>query len=87
MIGALLSNTPASLLRGSGVAGELEPGSGTGVSGRERESARDSLASAPVQSARRSSGPILSSQAVLALQDTEQAGSQGHGSTAREPQT
>ncbi|MEO1111355.1 MAG: putative metalloprotease CJM1_0395 family protein [Pseudomonadota bacterium] len=87
MIGALLSNTPASLLRGSGVAGELEPGLGTGVSGRERESARDSLASAPVQSARRSSGPILSSQAVLALQDTEQAGSQSRGSTAREPQT
>lgn len=84
MIGALLSNTPASLLRGNGVAGELEPGPGTGVSGRERESARDSLASGPVQSARRSSGPILSPQAVLALQDTEKAGSQGRGSTAPE---
>ena len=84
MIGALLSNTPASLLRGNGVAGELEPGLGTGVSGRERESARDSLASAPIQSARRSSGPILSSQAVLALQDTEQTGTQGRGSALPE---
>ncbi|WP_306144749.1 putative metalloprotease CJM1_0395 family protein [Roseibium sp. MMSF_3412] len=87
MIGALLSNTPASLLRGNGVAGELEPGLGTGVSGREREAARDSLASAPVQSARRNSGPILSPQAVLALQDTEQAGAQGRGSTGPQAET
>lgn len=87
MIGALLSNTPASLLRGNGVAGELEPGLGTGVSGRERESTRDSLASAPVQSARRNSGPILSPQAVLALQDTEQAGAQGRGSAGPQAET
>lgn len=84
MIGALLSNTPANLLRGNGVAGELEPGLGTGVSGRERETVRDSLASAPVQSARRSSGPILSSQAVLALQSTEQIDGQNRGTTSSE---
>ncbi|WP_434055316.1 MAG: putative metalloprotease CJM1_0395 family protein [Roseibium sp.] len=84
MIGALLSNTPANLLRGNGVAGELEPGLGTGVSGRERENVRDSLASASVQSARRNSGPILSSQAVLALQSTEQTDGQNRGATSSE---
>lgn len=72
MIGALMSNTPANLLRSSGVAGELEPDAGVNPAGRDRESARNSLASAPVQSAQRGNGPILTSQAVLALQSTQQ---------------
>ena len=87
MIGALLSNTPANLLRGSGVAGEVEPGPGAGASGRDRESARESPASTFVQSSRRNSGPVLSPQAVLALQGTAQSSSQNRGSAGQQTQT
>ncbi|MES0881454.1 putative metalloprotease CJM1_0395 family protein [Roseibium sp. SCP14] len=73
MIGALLSNTPANLLRGSGVAGETEPGAGETSSAREGTSARESLAS-PRNSARQASNvPVLTPQAVLALQEADQS--------------
>ncbi|WP_299482531.1 putative metalloprotease CJM1_0395 family protein [uncultured Roseibium sp.] len=77
-----MSNTPANLLRSSGVAGELEPDAGVNPAGRDRESARNSLASAPVQSAQRGNGPILTSQAVLALQSTQQTGQTNANATA-----
>lgn len=82
MIGALLSNTPANLLRSSGVAGEPETGAEANASGRDRETARNSLASASVQSARRNNGPVLTSQAVLALQDAQETETRNQGNTS-----
>ncbi|WP_051645469.1 putative metalloprotease CJM1_0395 family protein [Labrenzia sp. DG1229] len=82
MIGALLSNTPANLLRSSGVAGEPEAGAEANASGRDRETARNSLASASVQSARRNNGPVLTSQAVLALQDAQETETRNQGNTS-----
>lgn len=79
MIGALLSNTPANLLRSSGVAGETEPGTGANAPGRERESARDSLASGFAQSNAGKNTPVLTPQAVLALQSAEETGSRKQG--------
>lgn len=85
MIGALLSNTPANLLRSSGVAGELEPGGGAGASGRERDAVRDSLASGPVHAAGSGSGGVLTKQAVLALQETDPAQAQRGGAHSEGP--
>ncbi|MBG6208805.1 hypothetical protein IWQ49_003469 [Labrenzia sp. EL_126] len=82
MIGALLSNTPANLLRSSGVAGEPEAGAEANASGRDRETARNSLASTSVQSARRNNGPVLTSQAVLALQDAQETETRNQGNTS-----
>ncbi|MHA7776322.1 putative metalloprotease CJM1_0395 family protein [Roseibium sp. M-1] len=71
MIGAILTNTPAIVLKGSGVAAERDPGSGEVAQGRAGESARDSLAS-PRAAAIRSDGAVpLTPEAVLALQESE----------------
>lgn len=70
MIGALLSNTPANLLRSSGVAGEVEPGTGINSSDRAQESARESLVSNRRAAARSGGVQPLTSAAVLALQST-----------------
>ncbi|MEM9629740.1 MAG: putative metalloprotease CJM1_0395 family protein [Pseudomonadota bacterium] len=73
MIGALLSNAPANLLRSSGVAGDAGPGAGEASSDRDGTSARESLAS-PRNSARQARGvPVLTPQAVLALQEADQS--------------
>ena len=69
MIGAILSNTPATILRGSGVAAERDPGSGENTQGRDQASARASQASAQAISARAGNTPILTAQAVIALQE------------------
>lgn len=74
MIGAFLSNTPAAVLKGSGVAGDSGTVSGDGSSGQEPEAAGSSLASARAEAGRTSSGPVLTPQAVLALQETEASG-------------
>lgn len=87
MIGALLSNTPASLLRSSGVAGVSEPGAGEIPSGREQLAARDSLASSRAATIRSGSAPPLTPQAVIALQDpqsTEQTGTGSSGQTTEQ---
>lgn len=72
MIGALLSNTPAAVLKASGVAGDSGTALQDGSSGREPEPDGSSLASARAESRRTSSGPLLTPQAVLALQETEE---------------
>lgn len=71
MIGALLSNTPASLLRNSGVAGDLAPGTDVSVQNREPSTARDSQASPRFEAVNAQKTPLLTSQAILALQDSE----------------
>ncbi|MEQ8373138.1 MAG: putative metalloprotease CJM1_0395 family protein [Roseibium aggregatum] len=71
MIGAILSNTPATILRGSGVAAERDPGSGENTQGRDQASARASQASAQAISARAGNTPILTAQAVIALQEAD----------------
>lgn len=81
MIGALLSNTPANLLRSSGVAGVSEPGTGESNPGRDQAVARDSLASSRAASIRAGSTPTLTAEAVVALQDAEQ-GSRTSGQAA-----
>jgi len=86
MIGALLSNTPANLLRSSGVAGERDPGTGADAFGRDRDSARNSLASASFQSVRKNNSPVLTAEAVLALQDAESAETAKRGATNSQSQ-
>ncbi|MEE4014573.1 putative metalloprotease CJM1_0395 family protein [Roseibium sp. FZY0029] len=71
MIGAILSNTPATILRGSGVAAERDPGSGENTPGRDQASARASQASAQAIAARSGNTPILTAQAVIALQEAD----------------
>ncbi|GAB2184689.1 putative metalloprotease CJM1_0395 family protein [Roseibium sp. LAB1] len=71
MIGAILSNTPATILRGSGVAAERDPGSGENTSGRDPISARSSQASAQALTGRAGNTPPLSAEAVLALQEAD----------------
>ncbi len=71
MIGAILSNTPATILRGSGVAAERDPGSGENTQGRDQASARASQASVQAISARAGNTPILTAQAVIALQEAD----------------
>ncbi|POF30977.1 putative metalloprotease CJM1_0395 family protein [Roseibium marinum] len=73
MIGALLSNIPAAQLRNSGVAGVAEPGSGEDSSGSDTERARDSLAAPRAVALRASNSPVLTFEAVLALQDADGA--------------
>ncbi|WP_420413337.1 putative metalloprotease CJM1_0395 family protein [Roseibium sp.] len=73
MIGALLSNTPANLLRSSGVAGEVAPRSGEVDPGRDPSAARDSQASPRAAAISVQNAPTLTSQAILALQDVESA--------------
>jgi|GEM_PF-923521 len=73
MIGALLSNTPANLLRNSGVAGDPATGPGDSDQDREPPGVRDSQASARTTAARAGNGPVLTPQAVLALQDVGDA--------------
>ncbi|MES0811826.1 putative metalloprotease CJM1_0395 family protein [Roseibium sp. SCPC15] len=82
MIGALLSNAPANLLRNNGVAGDTGPGTGETSSDRDGASARESLAS-PRNSARQARGvPVLTPQAVLALQEADQSETSKGRSTA-----
>jgi hypothetical protein len=71
MIGALLSNTPANLLKSSGVAGVSEPGTGETSTGRDQVGARDSLASSRAATVRAGSAPPLTAEAVVALQGAE----------------
>ncbi|WP_269585474.1 putative metalloprotease CJM1_0395 family protein [Roseibium sp. Sym1] len=71
MIGALLSNTPANLLKSSGVAGVSEPGTGETAPGRDQVAARDSLASSRAATVRAGSAPPLTAEAVVALQGAE----------------
>ena len=71
MIGAILSNTPATILRGNGVAAERDPGSGENTSGRDQASARSSQASAQAIATRSGNTPILTAQAVIALQEAD----------------
>lgn len=77
MIGALLSNIPAAQLRNSGVAGVAEPESGEVSSAREEGRARESLAAPGAVALRASSSPVLTSEAVLALQDADAAEANG----------
>jgi SprA family protein len=69
MIGALLSNTPANLLRGNGVAGETSSGSGDNSPNRDQLTARESHASPRAAALRAGNSAVLTPQAVLALQD------------------
>jgi len=80
MIGALLSNTPANLLKSSGVAGVSEPAAGEIAPGREQLGARDSLASSRAATVRAGSAPPLTPEAVVALQDAEETGDRTGGS-------
>jgi hypothetical protein len=83
MIGAFLSNTPASVLKGSGVAADRDPGAGEAAQLRGGESARNSEAS-PRAAAIRSGNPLpLTPEAVLALQESEDPAATG----ARAPKT
>jgi len=74
MIGALLSNTPANLLKSSGVAGVSEPATGDSPPGREQLATRDSLASSRANTVRAGSAPPLTPEAVVALQQSEGSG-------------
>lgn len=74
MIGALLSNTPANLLKSNGVAGVSEPATGDDAPGREQLAARDSLASSRAVTVRAGSAPPLTPEAVVALQEAEGSG-------------
>lgn len=71
MIGAFLSNTPANLLRGSGVAGETASGSGDNTPDRHQLSARESQAGPRAAAIQAGNSTVLTPQAVLALQETE----------------
>ncbi|EAV45799.1 hypothetical protein SIAM614_24307 [Stappia aggregata IAM 12614] len=71
MIGAILSNTPATILRGNGVAAERDPGSGENTPGRDQASARSSQANAQAIATRSGNTPILTAQAVIALQEAD----------------
>jgi SprA family protein len=71
MIGALLSNTPTNLLRSNGVAGETASGSGENTPNRDQLTARESHASPRAAALRAGNSAVLTSQAVLALQDSE----------------
>ncbi|MEP2704416.1 MAG: putative metalloprotease CJM1_0395 family protein [Roseibium sp.] len=73
MIGALLSNTPANLLRSNGVAADNAPGSEENSRNREPELARESQASSRVASLRSNNSAPLTPEAVLALQESEEA--------------
>lgn len=71
MIGALLSNTPAALLKNSGVAGVDTLGSDGQTRDRISVPVGESPASARVQGLLTGTGPLLTSQAVVALQETD----------------
>ena len=86
MIGALLSNTPANLLRSSGVAGASEPASGESLPGREQVAVRDSLASPRAATIRAGSAPPLTPEAVIALQDPETSSGTGTRRNGATPQ-
>ena len=77
MIGALLSNTPANLLKGSGIAGEPESGPEDTSSGRGGTVAGESRASARQAVARAGTAPVLTPEAVLALQEADQTDTSG----------
>lgn len=81
MIGALLSNTPANLLKSNGVAGELRSSPEENNPGREGLSARDSQASQRAAAIQAGSSPPLTAEAILALQQADSPG----GSRARAP--
>jgi hypothetical protein len=81
MIGALLSNAPAALLKNSGVAGETRSGPEEHSTGRDGVPARDSQASQRAASVRAGGSPPLTAEAVLALQESDAA----PGPAARAP--
>ena len=81
MIGAILSNTPASILKGSGVAADRDPGLGHIALGRDGESARVSEASPRAAAIRAGNPAPLTGEAVLALQEGDGAA----GTAARAP--
>jgi len=88
MIGALVSNLPAGSLKGGAVAGGPEPGSEDTTQDREGKAARESLGRSEASALRISAGPLLTSEAVLALQeaeDAEEAGPRPQAATDEDP--
>ncbi len=85
MIGALLSNTPANLLRSSGVAGDVAPGSEEIAQNRDGSAVRDSQASPRAVAVRAGAAPILTPQAILALQETDQSDAPARRKAQAEP--
>ncbi|WP_428673147.1 putative metalloprotease CJM1_0395 family protein [Roseibium sp.] len=68
MIGALLTNTPANLLRSSGAAAP-EPDGGENPQSRDQDLARESQAGSRAAASRISVSPPLTAEAVLVLQE------------------
>jgi hypothetical protein len=85
MIGALLSNTPANLLRSSGVAGDAAPGSEEITQNRDGSAVRDSQASPRAVAVRAGAAPILTPQAILALQETDESDASARRKSQAEP--
>ncbi|MBO9426218.1 hypothetical protein J7444_15880 [Labrenzia sp. R4_1] len=85
MIGALLSNTPANLLRSSGVAGDAAPGSEEIAQKRDGPAVRDSQASPRAVAVRTGAAPILTPQAILALQETDETDAPARRKSQAEP--
>jgi hypothetical protein len=85
MIGALLSNTPANLLRSSGVAGDAAPGSEEIAQNRDGAAVRDSQASPRAIAVRAGAAPLLTPQAILALQETDESDAPARRKSQAEP--
>lgn len=85
MIGALLSNTPANLLRNSGVAGDAAPGSEEIAQNRDGAAVRDSQASPRAVAVRAGAAPLLTPQAILALQETDESDAPARRKSQAEP--
>lgn len=81
MIGALLSNTPATLLKSNGVASETRSSPEETNPGREGLGARESQAGQRAASLRAGGSPTLTAEAVLVLQEADSSS----GSKARVP--
>ncbi|OJJ10055.1 hypothetical protein BKI51_15720 [Alphaproteobacteria bacterium AO1-B] len=85
MIGALLSNTPANLLRSSGVAGDAAPGSEETAQNRDGGAVRDSQASPRAIAVRAGATTLLTPQAILALQETDESDAPARRKSQAEP--
>ncbi|MEM5583117.1 putative metalloprotease CJM1_0395 family protein [Roseibium sp. AS2] len=81
MIGALLSNTPATLLKSNGVASETRSSPEETNPGREGLGARESQAGQRAASLRAGGSPTLTAEAVMVLQEADSSS----GSKARVP--
>lgn len=69
MIGAVLSNAPASLLKGHGAVTHSQADEGRPSSGQDRLASNDSLAGPRASNLRTGSGPLLTPEALTALQE------------------